>query len=283
LLAEKKDYKGAQAAFEKALEVNKHDNRAVAALSLLYSVQNQPAAGEKFFQKKAAEDPKYGPLLFSLSDMLLMQRKEPQAEKVLKDYLAGQPADAMAMNRLAKLMLARGDFSNAENYFRQALKIAPENTNMMVSLGMALEGQKRFPEAMVLYRDVLKRRADDVVAGNNLAWLLSESPNGNIDEALKFAQISKEKAPNDPAITDTLGWIYMKKNNSSLAISEFHDAVNRAPKNPLYLYHLGLAQYRSGDTRQAQDTLQKSLEAKVAFSGIDDARKILKDIQTVKH
>jgi Flp pilus assembly protein TadD len=214
--------------------------------------------------------------------MLLMQQKEAQAEKVLRDYLAGQPMDAMAMNRIAKLLLSRGAFSDAENYLRQALKIAPENTNMMTSLGMALEGQKRYPEAMALYRDVLKRRSEDVVAGNNLAWLLSESPNGNIDEALKFAQASKEKSPNDPAITDTLGWIYMKKNNSSLAISEFRDAISRAPKNPLYLYHLGLAQYRSGDSRQAQDSLQKSLDSKTPFPGIDDARKILKDLQAMK-
>jgi tetratricopeptide (TPR) repeat protein len=282
LLAEKKDYKGAQEAFEKALAVNKRDNRAIAALSLLFAVQNQAPAGEKFFQKKAADDPKYGPAVFGLEDMLLLQKKEPQAEKALKDYLAIQPTDAMAMNRLAKLLLMRGDYSAAENYFREALKIAPDNTNIVTSLGMTLEGEKRFPEAATLYREVLKKRADDVVASNNLAWLLSET-GGNIDEALKWAQVSKEKAPNDAAVTDTLGWIYMKKNNSKLAMSEFSDAVNRAPKNPLYLYHLGLAQMHAGDTRGAQDSLQKALDQKVEFPGIDDARKSLKDIQNLKH
>ena len=146
---------------------------------------------------------------------------------------------------------------------------------------MTLEGQRRYPEAMALYRDVLKKRADDVVASNNLAWLLTQS-GGNIDEALKWAQISKEKSPNDPAVTDTLGWIYMQKHNDTLAISEFTDAVNKSPKNPLYLYHLGLAQMHAGDSRQAQESLQKSLEPKVDFPGIDDARKTLKDLQNLK-
>jgi Flp pilus assembly protein TadD len=220
-------------------------------------------------------------VIFGEVDMLMLQKKEAQAEKVLKDYLAIQPNDAMAKSRLAKMLLTRGDFSAAENYFREALKIAPENTNMMTSLGMALEGQKRYPEAMALYRDVLKRRADDIVASNNLAWLLTLT-NGNIDEALKWAQISKEKSPNDPAVTDTLGWIYMKKNNDTLAISEFNDAINRSPKNPLYLYHLGLAQMHAGNTRQAEESLQKALDAKADFSGIDDARKTLKDLQNMK-
>jgi tetratricopeptide (TPR) repeat protein len=282
LLAQKKDYKGAQEAFEKALLVNKHDNRAVAALTLLFAVQNQAAAGEKFFQKKAEEDPKYGPVVFGQVDMMVMQKKEPQAEKVLKDYLAIQPNDALAMSKLAKMLMSRGEFSAAENYFREALKIAPENTAMMTSLGMTLEGEQRLPEAIALYREVLKRRGDDVVASNNLAWLLTTT-GGNIDEALKWAQVSKEKSPGDPSVTDTLGWIYMKKNNSALAISEFTDAVSRAPKNPLYLYHLGLAQRNAGDTRAAQESLQKALEPKIEFPGADDARKILKDLQTNKH
>jgi Flp pilus assembly protein TadD len=128
---------------------------------------------------------------------------------------------------------------------------------------------------------VLKRRSTDPVAANNLAWLLSES-GGNIDEALKWAQVSKEKAPGDPAVTDTLGWIYMKKNNPSLAIAEFREATSKAPKNPLYLYHLGFAQYKAGDTRQAEITLRNALDQKLDFPGIEDARRILSEIQKVK-
>jgi Flp pilus assembly protein TadD len=99
---------------------------------------------------------------------------------------------------------------------------------------------------------------------------------------LKWAEISKDKSPEDPAIRDTLGWIHMKKNNNKLAVSEFQEAVNRAPKNPLYLYHLGLAEWHAGDTRLAQESLQKALEPKIDFEGIEDARKTLKEIQSLK-
>jgi Flp pilus assembly protein TadD len=146
---------------------------------------------------------------------------------------------------------------------------------------MALEKEKRVPEAIAFYREALKRRSDDPIAANNLAWLLSEG-GGNIDEALKWAQLSKEKAPNDPAIGDTLGWIYMKKNNSSLAISEFRDAVGKAPKNPLYLYHLGVAQWKAGDTRQAEQNISTALATNIDFPGVEDARKTLKEIQAIK-
>lgn len=44
------------------------------------------------------------------------------------------------------------------------------------------------------------------LASNNLSDLLS-SREGDIDEALKLAQIAKEKLPDDPSVMDTLGWI----------------------------------------------------------------------------
>ena len=281
LLGEKKDYKGAQAAFEKALAVNKYDSRATLGLALTYLALNQAAAGEKAFEKMVAADPKYGPSVFGMVDLMLAQKKDAAAEKALQTYLVGVPKDPIGLRRMAELRYRQQDYSGSENYYRQALQIAPENTDIMTSLGMVLETEKRAPEAINFYREVLKRRSTDPIAANNLAWLLSEG-GGNIDEALKWAQVGKERAPGDPAVIDTLGWIYMKKNNPLLAISEFRDATNKAPKNPLYVYHLGFAQYKAGDTRQAEISMRTALDQKTDFPGIEDARKILKEIQNLK-
>ena len=56
----------------------------------------------------------------------------------------------------------------------------------------------------------LEIRKDFAPAANNVAWVLAEH-GGNIDEALNWAQVAKEKMPQDPSIMDTLGWIYYKK------------------------------------------------------------------------
>jgi len=281
VLGEKKDYRGAQAAFGKALVANKYDSRATVGLALTYLAQNQAAAGEREFQKLVTAEPKYGPAVFGLIDLMQAQKKDAAAEKVLRSYVASVPKDPIGLRRMAQFRFLKQDYSGSENYYRQALQLAPENTDIMISLGMVLEAEKRNPDAIKMYREVLKHRSTDPVAANNLAWLLSES-GGNIDEALKWAQVSKEKSPGDPAIADTLGWIYMKKNNPSLAMAEFREATSKDPKNPLYLYHLGFAQYKAGDTRQAEISIQNALGQKADFPGIEDARRILTEIKKVK-
>ena len=43
---------------------------------------------------------------------------------------------------------------------------------------------------------------------------------------------AKQKLPNFTEITDTLGWIYMKKNLTDSAIDNFKRLVVQAPQNP---------------------------------------------------
>jgi Flp pilus assembly protein TadD len=131
---------------------------------------------------------------------------------------------------------------------------------------------------MQQYREVLKRSPDDLKAANNLAWLIAQN-GGNIDEALALAQKCKEKAPNNPQVADALGWIYLKKNNVTLAMSQFQDALRVDPKNQEILYHLGISQFRTGKTAEAARSLSAALTGTPDYPGVDDARHILQNIQ----
>jgi tetratricopeptide (TPR) repeat protein len=281
MMREKKDYAKAQTAFEKAIAADPYDSVAIQALASIYLSRNQAAAGEKAFEKMVANKPEYGPYVYGLVDMRLALKKDDQGIKDLDAYLARQPKDGLALRVMGDMKARVHDLKGSENSYRQALAMTPDSPELMIALGANMEAQKRPQEAQTLYREALKRRGDDPVAANNLAWLLSEG-GGNIDEALKWSQLAKEKVPDNPSITDTLGWIYIKKNNPTLAISEFRDALRTAPKNPLYLYHMGVAQLKAGDPKQAEQNLQAALALKTDFNGIDDARKTLQQLQGAK-
>ena len=47
-------------------------------------------------------------------------------------------------------------------------------------------------------------------AANNLAWILSEH-GGDKDRAPALAQTVKGQAPEDPRVSDTLGWILYRR------------------------------------------------------------------------
>jgi tetratricopeptide (TPR) repeat protein len=115
-------------------------------------------------------------------------------------------------------------------------------------------------------------------AANNLAWLITQN-GGNIDEALALAQKCKEKAPNNPKVADNLGWIYLKKNNVKMAITQFQDSLRVDPKSQEVLYHLGVAQFRSGNMPEATRSLSAALSGTPDYPGVADARHVLQSIQ----
>jgi tetratricopeptide (TPR) repeat protein len=112
---------------------------------------------------------------------------------------------------------------------------------------------------------------------NNLAYFLAER-NMEMNKALDLARKARELGGENPAIMDTLGWIYYKKEIYDSAIQEFSNCVEKEPGNPIFNYHLGLAYNKKWDYINAKKYLEKALELDKEFKGADEARKILEQI-----
>ena len=87
-------------------------------------------------------------------------------------------------------------------------------------------------QARTAYQQALDRDSNSVMALNNLAWLNCEH-GGNLDVALGLAQRAKAQAPEDPHISDTLGWIQYRKGLFGPATDEFQAAVKMSPYWPI--------------------------------------------------
>ena len=118
---------------------------------------------------------------------------------------------------------------------------------------------RRWTEAKQVYEAVLKLDPNNAVALNNLAFLMAEH-NGDLDDALSKAQRAKQLLPDMTEVSDTLGWIFLKKNLSDSAIDTFRELVNKAPNQSTYRYHLGMALYQKGDKLKAIKELQDALK-----------------------
>jgi len=66
--------------------------------------------------------------------------------------------------------------------------------------------------------------------------------------------------PNLTEVSDTLGWIYLKKNLTDAAIDIFKDLVNKVPAEAVFRYHLGMAYSQKGDKTRALKELQDALK-----------------------
>jgi tetratricopeptide (TPR) repeat protein len=148
-----------------------------------------------------------------------------------------------------------------------------------MALGTIYDQQGDGEKAENYYRKALEIKSDFAPAANNLAWNLAER-GGNIDEALGFAQVAKEQMPGNGAVMDTLGWIYYLKGSYLNAIAEFQDSLTQNPDNPVINLHLGLAYYKNKQPRKAKEFLDKALNINQNFKGAEEARNILKEIET---
>ncbi|MBZ5499130.1 MAG: tetratricopeptide repeat protein [Acidobacteriia bacterium] len=207
------------------------------------------------------------------------------------------------------ILMAKGDLSGSEREFQKTIELNPQNYQAYIMLGQLNMQRNNIPQAlkevnqliarnsklapafllkafylqlakdvqgsMANYRKVLELDPENPYAANNLAWLLCEN-NMNLQEALSLARTARKKAPDDPEIADTLGWIYYKLKNHTLAVDQLLFSVNnrKQPTAENY-YHLGMAYYGQGNISRAKESLKRALELNQSFPGAQDARKIL--------
>ena len=161
--------------------------------------------------------------------------------------------------RLGETYRRKGDPNNAVEALKKAREVLPDNVVVLSTLALVLDANGHWEEAEKVYDASLKLKGDDPVALNNDAYLMAEH-GGDLDQALSMAVKAKQLLPNLAEISDTLGWIYLKKQMSEQAIEVFQDLVQKEPQASTYRYHLGMALYQKGDTPHAAQELQAALK-----------------------
>jgi len=95
------------------------------------------------------------------------------------------------------------------------------------------------------------------------------------DEQHTLARIAQASAPARPEMNDTLGWIYVQRHEHEQGLPFLSAAARRAPGNPIYHYHLGVAYRQTGDRARAREELQRAMASKQPFHDRERAAQAL--------
>ncbi|HEY4416118.1 MAG TPA: tetratricopeptide repeat protein, partial [Verrucomicrobiae bacterium] len=122
-------------------------------------------------------------------------------------------------------------WQDSETLFRRAIAVAPDNVIALVDLGVALDSQARFDEAVVVYR-----RAEKFATGpyyyqlhNNLGNILALL--GRPAESLAEYKIAITERPNDPRLHTGAATAFVALGNRAAALQEFTIAEQLAPND----------------------------------------------------
>ncbi|RJP24777.1 MAG: hypothetical protein C4529_02190 [Deltaproteobacteria bacterium] len=282
----------------------------VGYLKMGLSRKLQRKAGEAagFFAQAVDRNPKDLTAINEYIFSLAAAKESAKARKILDDTVAKEPKNPLLWDMAGRFQLASGRQAEAEAAFLKSIELAPDFTAPYYQLAVMYASQKKFPDAakrlakvieqndrnvgahallgMVLnsqgkldeankeYRKVLSLSPRNPLAANNLASNLADG-GGNLDEALKFAQIAREAAPEDPSVADTLGWVYFRKGLVESAYPLIADAAGKVKENASIRYHHGMVLAKKGKNREAAAELKAALAMDPKFSGAEEARKTL--------
>jgi tetratricopeptide (TPR) repeat protein len=140
------------------------------------------AEAELALRQAVALDPGDVIALNALGVMLLRLERGEDAIAVFQGAIAVRPEFADSHSNLGHALTSTGRFAEAEAACRAALALQPDRADAWNNLGNAVKAQGRLEEAVAAYRQAIGLRGDLADAHHNLAPALTEL--GRADEAI---------------------------------------------------------------------------------------------------
>lgn len=258
-LAERR-YSAAEARLKELYEKTK-DARALNGRVEVELAQNRQKEALRLAQGELERNPDDARIRLLVARTALRVAEYPLAVRELVRLAERDPNWDYLYLLLGQAHQLNGDLPRAILAFQRALQVTPNHLEATLRLAYAHESAGQVKEAIAAYRKALQIQPNTPIAMNNLAYLLSEH-GGDLDEALKLAQLALQRVPQQPYIADTVGWVFYRKNDIEAAMQIFQGLVRKYPDEPAFRYHLGAALLRKGDKARAKAELQAALNNK---------------------
>ena len=275
--------------YENALAADAKNFDALSGTIGVLNRQQQFAAAhskvDEFLGKNAGKKDVQAALYYLKSDIFLAEKNAEAAEAELKKSLEADENYLPAYSAYAALLIGKNQTDAAIEQYKTAVQKRP-SAALHTLLGMLEEARENAAEAEKNYRRALEIMPEAPIAANNLAWLIADGGQGNLDEALRLAQSAVNRNSSVSAYYDTLGWVYFKKGLYSPAVEQLKKAVSldeanakRAggQTNAAYRLRLGTALASAGDKSSARKEVEISLsnEQNLSRKEAQDAKNLL--------
>ncbi len=151
----------------------------------------------------------------------------------------------------------------------------PGDLGVRRALAAAYVDVGQLQKAIELHETLLAEMPDDAAMVNNLAGLYFKTDDSR---ALEYARKAYELAPEQPATLDTLGWILVREGQVASGLKYLRQAHIRNARDPAVSYHIAVALQAMGRSSAARRQLQKALKTGAEFEGLQEARKLMRQI-----
>jgi tetratricopeptide (TPR) repeat protein len=172
---------------------------------------------------------------------------------LIREAAAASPEDGSVLTAYSALLAENGREAEAADVFDQALASARGRGDWRLwwLRGSARERAGRWPEAERDLQEALRLAPEepDVLNSLGYSWI---DRGQRLQEALAMVQKAAALRPRSGAIVDSLGWAYYRLGQYAPAVEALERAAELEPGDPTINDHLGDAYWRVGRRTEAQ-------------------------------
>jgi tetratricopeptide (TPR) repeat protein len=260
----------------------------IALAVALYKSGNKAEAQKEFDALFQSEPNDASPLL-AQARLLKDDRLWNQLNQGVVDWYQKHPKDTAIPIAVAGDLAT--DQTNeakktAEEMLRMILNKDSNCVEAMSVLATLLQTTGRSGESTELYQKILTLQPDNVIAINNLAWIMCEEQ-GRFQQALELAEKGLKILPNYIDLIDTRGIAYYRLGEFNKAIQDFTTCIKLYPKgNPSETasrFHLARAFAALGEKNKAIEQLNQALNSEsqtkvLSPKDLAEARRLLEEL-----
>jgi tetratricopeptide (TPR) repeat protein len=154
-----KNYAAAAEAYKKYLGFNPKDSEAAANLGFVYEEMGESDKAETAYKNSVALDDNAN-ANFGLAKLYFEQKKLPEALDYAQKSIVKNSRFSAAHNLLGVILNQLGRYEEAVISFQNALKLAPDDVNLSINLGIAYVNIKDYAKAREIFEKTLPQVQD---------------------------------------------------------------------------------------------------------------------------
>jgi len=214
-------------------------------------------------QKAVAANPKNRDMKLMLAGELADQGKPDEALAMAKGLLNGQADnDRTVWFAIGQIDIRLKRWKDADDAFNKGEPLATkkdDRTYLLFLRGELADREKHMDEAEQYFRQALDLDPQNAMTLNYLGYMLADK-GIRLPEALKLIRQAVDIEPMNGAYLDSLGWVYFKLGQYELAEDNLRQAVQRDQTDPTVHEHLGDLYEKTGRIRLAAAQWEMSLD-----------------------
>ena len=187
-----------------------------------------------------------------LGNLELQRGRTGAAEQAYRAALAGFPSHQPARAGLARVAAARGDLALAIRRYREVVATLPlpEHVIALAELELAA-GRKAAARRDLGLVEAERRLLESSGVNVDVELAIFEADHGRASRAVELARRAHAAAPSVRS-ADALGWALTRSGRAREGLAWAKRALRPGWRDPLALYHAGIAARKAGDSELAK-------------------------------